>query len=109
LDKQNKANYQIMDNEYAFQADPMFYLMPRPGRQGPTPAEMASLIAAATAADVEAYPQQLQALERMQDDLVYPDIAVVARNAWVSYTGKVLAAEPDPTLSRSFLSAVAVK
>jgi peptide/nickel transport system substrate-binding protein len=109
LDKQNKANYQIMDNEYAFQADPMFYLMPRPGRQGPTPAEMAALIAAAIAADVDAYPRQLQALERMQDDLVYPDIAVVARNAWVSYTSKVLAAEPDPTLSRSFLSAVTVK
>jgi len=38
LDKQNKADYEIMDNEYAFQADPLFYLMPRPGRQGATPA-----------------------------------------------------------------------
>jgi len=109
LDKQNKANYQIMDNEYAFQADPMFYLMPRPGRQGPTPPEMATLIAAAMASDVDAYTGRLQALARMQDDLVYPDIAVVARNAWVSHTSKVLAAEPDPTLSRSFVSRVTVK
>jgi ABC-type transport system substrate-binding protein len=109
LDKQNKANYQIMDNEYAFQADPLFYLMPRPGRQGPTPAEMNTLITTASAASIEDYPSLLQALERMQDDLVYPDISVVARNAWVSHSAKVLTAEPDPTLSRSFLSAVTVK
>ena len=109
LDKQNKANYEIMDNEYAFQADPMFYLMPRPGRQGPTPVEMASLIATATASAIEDYPRQLQALERMQDDLGFPDITVVARNAWVTHTARVLTAQPDATLSRSFLSAVTVK
>jgi peptide/nickel transport system substrate-binding protein len=109
LDKQNKANYDIMDNEYAFQADPMFYLMPRPGRQGPTPPEMASLITAATSSGSESYTKELQNLQKMQDDLVYPDIAVVARNSWVSYTGKVLTATPDPTLSRSFLSDVTVK
>jgi len=109
LDKQNKANYEIMDNEYAFQADPLFYLMPRPGRQGPVPAEMASLITAATASEAGSYTKQLQALLTMQDDLVYPDITVVARNGWVSHSGKVLAAEPDPTLSRSFLSTVTLK
>lgn len=109
LDKQNKANYEIMDNEYAFQADPLFYLMPRPGRQGPTPPEMASLINAATASDAGSYTKQLQALQIMQDDLVYPDITVVARNGWVSHSPKVLAAEPDPTLSRTFLSSVTVK
>lgn len=109
LDKQNKANYEIMDNEYAFQADPLFYLMPRPGRQGPTPPEMESLIAAASASDAENHTKQLQALQKMQDDLVYPDITVVARNGWVSHSAKVLAAAPDPTLSRTFLSSVAVK
>jgi ABC-type transport system substrate-binding protein len=109
LDKQNKANYEIMDNEYAFQADPLFYLMPRPGRQGPTPPEMASLISTATASDTGSYTKQLQTLQTMQDDLVYPDIAVAARKGWVSNTAKVLAANPDPTLSRSFLSGVTVK
>lgn len=109
LDKQNKANYEIMDNEYAFQADPIFYLMPRPGRQGPTPPEMASLISAATASDGASYTKQLQALQKMQDDLVFPDITVAARKAWVSHTAKVLSANPDPTLSRTFLSDVSVK
>jgi peptide/nickel transport system substrate-binding protein len=109
LDKQNKANYEIMDNEYAFQADPLFYLMPRPGRQGPTPPEMEVLIAAASASDSESYTPKLQALEKMQDDLAFPDITMAARNGWVSYTGKVLSANPDSTLSRSFLAGVSVK
>jgi ABC-type transport system substrate-binding protein len=65
LDKQNKADYQIMDNEYAFQADPMFYLMPRPGRQGPNPAELDALIAKAQAASAEDYPAQLAKVAQM--------------------------------------------
>jgi peptide/nickel transport system substrate-binding protein len=109
LDKQNKANYEIMDNEYAFQADPLFYLMPRPGRQGPTPSELEALISKSTASDSDSYTKNLQAVARMEDDLVFPDITVAARNGWVSYTGKVLSANPDPTLSRSFLSQVMVK
>ncbi len=109
LDKQNKAEYEIMDNEYAFQADPMFYLMPRPGRQGPTPPEMAALIAQAQSGSAEEYTGQLAKIAQMQDDLVFPDITVVARNAWVAHSAKVLNAQPDGTLSRTFLANVAVK
>lgn len=109
LDKQNKADYEIGDNEYAFQADPLFYLMPRPGRQGPTPPEMADLIAKAQNGSVEDYTAQLAKVALMQDDLVFPDITVVARNAWVAYSAKVLSAKPDATLSRTFLAGVTVK
>jgi peptide/nickel transport system substrate-binding protein len=98
LDKQNRADYEIMDNEYAYQADPLFYLMPRPGRQGPTPPEMAELIA-----------KSLHKIAIMQDDLIYPDISVVARNAWVSHSAKVTSAKPDATLSRTFLAGVRLK
>ena len=109
LDKQNKADYEIGDNEYAFQADPLFYLMPRPGRQGPTPPEMADLIAKAQNGSVEDYTAQLAKVALMQDDLVFPDITVVARNAWVAYSAKVLSATPDATLSRTFLAGVTLK
>lgn len=109
LDKQNKAEYEIMDNEYAFQADPLFYLAPRPGRQGPTPPEMESLIAAAVGGDAERYTDALLEVQKMQDDLVFPDITVAARNGWVSHRDKVLAAEPDATLSRTFLAGVTVQ
>jgi len=109
LDKQNKADYQIMDNEYAFQADPMFYLMPRPGRQGPNPAEVDAQIARAQAASPEDYPLQLARLAALEDELVFPDITIAARHAWVAYGRKVKSAAPDPTLSRTFLAGVALK
>lgn len=109
LDKQNKADYEIGDNEYAFQADPLFYLMPRPGRQGPNPTELASLISRAQNGSVEDYTAQLLKVAQMEDDLVFPDITVVARNAWVSFSGKVLSATPDATLSRTFLAGVTLK
>ena len=109
LDKQNRADYEIMDNEYAYQADPLFYLMPRPGRQGPTPPEMAELITKSQAGTAEEYTASLRKIAVMQDDLVYPDISVVARNAWVAHSAKVTSAKPDATLSRSFLASVGVK
>jgi len=109
LDKQNRADYELMDNEYAYQADPLFYLMPRPGRQGPTPPEMAALIAKAQNGTAEEYLAQLAKVAQMQDDLVYPDITIAARNAWVSYGPKVQSAAPDATLSRTFLAGVALK
>ena len=109
LDKQNSANYEIMTNEYAFQADPIFYLMPRPGRQGPTPPEMQELITAAQTGPVEEYTSKLAELATMQDDLVFPDITVASRNAWVAYTDRVVSASPDATISRTFLADVALK
>lgn len=109
LDKQNRADYQIMTNEYAYQADPLFYLMPRPGRQGPTPPEMAELIGKAQGGAAEDYSTALRSIAVMQDDLVYPDISVAARNAWVSHSAKVASAKPDATLSRTFLAGVVVK
>jgi ABC-type transport system substrate-binding protein len=109
LDKQNRADYEIMDNEYAYQADPMFYLMPRPGRQGPTPPEMASLIASAQSGPADEYTAQLAKVALMQDDLGFPDITIAARNAWVAHGARVLSAKPDSTLSRTFLANVALK
>ncbi|SDK59816.1 ABC transporter substrate-binding protein [Aliiruegeria lutimaris] len=109
LDKQNSANYEIMTNEYAFQADPLFYLMPRPGRQGPTPQEMVDLIGAATSGPAAEYPAMLAKVAVMQDDLVFPDITVASRNAWVAYSDNVVSAEPDATISRTFLADVALK
>jgi ABC-type transport system substrate-binding protein len=109
LDKQNRADYEIMDNEYAYQADPLFYLMPRPGRQGPTPPEMAELIAKSQTGKAQDYTASLHKIAVMQDDLIYPDISVVARNAWVSHSAKVTSATPDATLSRTFLAGVRLK
>lgn len=110
LDKQNNANYDIMTNEYAYQADPLFYLMPRPGRQGPTPPEMQALIEKAQTGPAADYTSNLADLERMQDDLVFPDITVASRNAWVAFSDAVAEDSVNPTaiLSRTFLADVAL-
>jgi ABC-type transport system substrate-binding protein len=109
LDKQNRADYEIMDNEYAYQADPLFYLMPRPGRQGPVPADMAELIVKTQGGAAEDYTASLRKIAVMQDDMVYPDISVAARNAWVAHSGKVASAKPDAALSRTFFANVGLK
>jgi peptide/nickel transport system substrate-binding protein len=109
LDHQNKANYDILDNVYAFTGDPMSLLSPRPGRQGPTPPQITALMNDAAAGDPADYGQKLQQLERMEDDLAFPDITVAAPNALIAYGPKVGSAQPDPTLARQFLAAVLLK
>lgn len=109
LDKQNKADYELMDNEYTFNADPLFYLMPRPGRQGPTPPQMTTLINGAVASSGTQYLEKLAQVAQIEDDLIFPDLTIAARKAWVSYGTKVTAAQPDSTLSRGFLTSVTVK
>ncbi|MGW3623618.1 ABC transporter substrate-binding protein [Streptomyces sp. NPDC000880] len=109
LDHQNKANYDILDNVYAFTGDPRSLLTPRPGRQGPTPPEMTSLIDKATNGSMGDYGKNLQQLARMEDDLVFPDIAVAAPNAIVVTGPKVGSAKPDPTLARQFLGSIVLK
>ncbi|PQO23981.1 hypothetical protein C2I36_05115 [Rhodobacteraceae bacterium WD3A24] len=111
LDKQNNANYDIMTNEYAYQADPLFYLMPRPGRQGPNPPEMQALIEEAQTGPAEEYTARLAELERMQDDLVFPDITVASRNAWVAFADRIDpdTVEPSGILARTFFADVALK
>lgn len=111
LDKQNTANYDIMTNEYAYQADPMFYMKPRPGRQGPNPPQMQALIEKAQTGPADEYTSNLADLERMQDDLVFPDITVASRNAWVAFTNKVDGdtVNPSAILSRTFFADIVLK
>lgn len=109
LDHQNKANYDILDNVYAFTGDPMSLLSPRPGRQGATPPEVTALMQKAAQDDPSAYGANLQALMQLEDKLTFPDIAVAAPNAMIAYGPNVTSATPDPTLARQFLTAVAVK
>lgn len=109
LDKQNKANYQIMTNEYAFNGDPLFYLSPRPGRQGPNPPELDALIAAVSTGDPDNYTDGLRKIQIMEDNLVFPDITVAARKAWAAYGSKLTKVKLTPTLSRAFLADIKTK
>ena len=109
LDKMNKGGAQFSDNEYGYGADPMLYLSPRPGRQGPPPSAVAAALAnAAKAASPESYQTALVALEKANAEYVYPHLALGARAVWVATAKGVSNVHLEPTLSRSFLAAVSV-
>lgn len=109
LERQNKADYDIMDNVYAFTGDPMSLLSPRPGRQGPTPLEVTALMEKAVQGNPAEYGANLQKLLQLETKLVFPDIAVAAPNATIAYGPNVTSATPDSTLARQFLMAVTLK
>jgi peptide/nickel transport system substrate-binding protein len=104
LDRLLNANYDITDNEFSFQADPFQYLRIRRERQGPAPAVIDELEAAAQSAKTpdELIPI-LQELSRTQADLVYPDIPIMARTAFTAFRNDVTNVNQDFTNSYRFL------
>lgn len=109
LNNQNTANYDIMDNVYAFTGDPMTLLSPRPGRQGPNPASITALMNQALAGAPADYAKNIKKLETQEDNLVFPDIAVAAPLSTIAYGPNVKSAQPEPTAARQFLAAVILK
>lgn len=108
LDHQNNAKYDIMDNVYSFNGDPMTLLSPRPGRQGPTPPEVTAAMEKATSGKPDDYMSNLQSLLKLENELVFPDIAVATPMSMIAYGEHVSGAKPEPTLARQFLAAVTV-
>jgi peptide/nickel transport system substrate-binding protein len=103
LDRLLTANYDITDNEFSFQADPFQYLRIRRERQGPAPAIIDELEAAALAAGPDDLVGVLTELANTQADLVYPDIPIMARTAFTAYRNNVVGVIQDFTNSYRFL------
>lgn len=102
IDRLVSADYDLTWTAPSYFADPRQYVIPRDGRQGPTPPELAELFAAAQATTD---PGELESLYReiqvMEADLVYPFTGLVARNGWVAYRADLLeGVQLDYTLSR---------
>jgi hypothetical protein len=105
------ADYDLTWTAPSYFADPRQYVIPRDGRQGPTPPELADLFAAAQAATD---PGELESLYReiqvMEADLVYPFTGLVARNGWVAYRSDLLeGVQLDYTLSRRLFFALSLR
>ena len=103
LDRLLTANYDITDNEFSFQADPFQYLRVRRERQGPAPAIIDELEAAALAAGPDELVGILTEMATTQADLVYPDIPIMARVAFTAYRNNVVGVSQDFTNSYRFL------
>jgi peptide/nickel transport system substrate-binding protein len=103
LDRLLTAEYDITDNEFSFHADPFQYLRVRRERQGPAPAVIDDLEAAALAASPDELVPILQELSMTQADLVYPDIPLMARVAFTAYGNNIVGVNQDFTNSYRFL------
>jgi peptide/nickel transport system substrate-binding protein len=102
LDKLVTANYDLTWTAPSYFADPRQYVIPRDGRQGPTPPELAELFTQAQAAtDATDLAELYRAIQLMEADLVYPFTGLMARDGWVAFRSDLLSGvEVDYTLSR---------
>ena len=103
LDRLLSANYEITDNEFSFQADPFQYLRIRRERQCDAPAVIDDLEEQAKSAGPDELVPILVELAATQADLVYPDIPIAARVAFVAFGNDVTGVNQDFTNSYRFL------
>jgi peptide/nickel transport system substrate-binding protein len=97
------ADYDITPNEFSFQPDPYWYVVPRDGRQGPTPPELEELLAKSKTASAEELPDVINEIEMWEAEHVYPDLSIAARDQWVVAREGVNLGTPEFSLSRRFL------
>lgn len=109
LDRLVSANYDLTWTSPAYFADPRQYVIPRDGRQGPTPPELAELFDRAQAAtDAEELAGIYREIQVMEADLVYPFTGLVAKNGWVAFRSDLISGVTvDYTVSRRLLFNVA--
>jgi peptide/nickel transport system substrate-binding protein len=107
LDRLVKANYDLTMTNAPYFSDPSLYIVPRAGRQGPTPAELQALLDRATQASFNQLPGIYRQIQITEANLVYPFTGVVAENKWVAYLPRqVEGVTFDFTSSRRFYFAV---
>jgi peptide/nickel transport system substrate-binding protein len=85
LDRLVKANYDLTMTNAPYFSDPSLYIVPRAGRQGPTPTELQTLLDHATQAPYGQLPEIYRQIQITEANLVYPFTGVVAENKWVAY------------------------
>ena len=85
LDKLVKANYDLTMTNPPYFSDPSLYIVPRRGRQGPTPRELQALLDRAAEASYTQLPGIYKQIQITEANLVYPFTGVVAENKWVAW------------------------
>jgi ABC-type transport system substrate-binding protein len=107
LDRLVKANYDLTMTNPPYFADPSLYIVPRAGRQGPTPAELQALLERAARASYSQLPTIYRQIQITEANLVYPFTGVAAENKWVAYLPRLVEGVSfDFTTSRRFYFSV---
>jgi peptide/nickel transport system substrate-binding protein len=101
VDRLVTANYGLTWVSPAYFSDPRFYIVPRDGRQGPTPAALQELLDQAQAASAEELPEIYRNIQLMEADLVYPFTGLIGKDGYVAFNpAQISGVEADFTLSR---------
>ncbi len=101
LDRLVKANYDLTMTNPPYFSDPRLYVVPRAGRQGPTPPELQWLLDRAAEASFDQLPEIYRQMQLIEAELVYPFTGVVAENKWVAYRPDLIdGVKLDFTLTR---------
>lgn len=103
LDKLAKADYDLTITAPPYFSDPLLYIVPRAGRQGPTPPKLQALLDRARGASFDDLMNIYQQIQLTEADLVYPFTGTVAKNAWVAYRPNIKGVEVNFTMSRRFI------
>lgn len=85
LDRLVKANYDLTMTSPPYFSDPRLYVVPRAGRQGPTPPELQWALDRAAEAPFDQLPDVYRQIQLIEAELAYPFTGVVAENKWVAY------------------------
>lgn len=87
LSRLSRADFGLALTTYVYYADPLQYIVPRAGRNGPIPANIQQLVAKAQAAtSTAAYLQAIKELAIAEDATCFPSVPVYAPTQFVAYT-----------------------
>lgn len=80
------AGYNLIQTTYVYYADPLQYIAPRIGRNGPVPANISQLVTAAqNAPTVKEYLARIRELAIAEDATGFPSVPVYAPTQFVAY------------------------
>jgi ABC-type transport system substrate-binding protein len=86
LSRLSRADFGLALTNYVYYSDPLQYIRPRPGRNGPIPAGIQQLVNAAQAANSPAdYLQAIKALAVAEDAVGFPSVPVCSPTQFVAY------------------------
>ena len=107
LNRLGKADYGLSFNQYPYFSDPLLYVSPRPGRNGPVPGGVQQMVDKARAATTNAqYLQIIRDLSLVEDELGFPNLVVASPTQFVAYRRNVSNVKIDFSVSWLFLTKV---
>ncbi|GAA1777176.1 ABC transporter substrate-binding protein [Leucobacter iarius] len=106
-DRLTALDYGLSWNAQSYYPNPYQYIAPAPGRQGPVPAELQSLLdSALKAGSQEEYQKALVAVENKEASIVYPTLTLLATDMFVANTAGLKGIDVPSSQSRTFLAGV---